>query len=93
MRIPKSWVPILAKKITTNLAHGGLVVVEVPEDKLLEKVEEYILQELMVEDRLNDEVKELLSKHSSDIERGRMDFRKLFDLTKQKLVRERNLIL
>jgi len=93
MRIPKSWVPILAKRITENLIAKEMVVLSVPEDKLLSKVEEIITEELMVEDRLNDEVRLILNKHTSDIERGRMDYRKLFDLTKQKLVRERNLIL
>lgn len=93
MRIPKSWVPILAKRITENLIHKEMVVLSVPEDKLLAKVEELITEELMLEDRLNDEVRLLLNKHTSDIERGRMDYRKLFDLTKQKLVRERNLVL
>jgi hypothetical protein len=93
MRIPKSWVPILAKRITENLIAKEMVVLSVPEDKLLSKVEELITGELMVEDRLNDEVRLLLNKHTSDIERGRMDYRKLFDLTKQKLVRERNIIL
>ena len=93
MRIPKSWVPILAKRITENLIAKEMVVLSVPQDKLLSKVEEIITGELMVEDRLNDEVRLLLNKHTSDIERGRMDYRKLFDLTKQKLVRERNLIL
>jgi hypothetical protein len=47
----------------------------------------------MVEDRLNEEVRELLKRHASDIERGRMDYRKLFELTKQRLVKERNLVL
>ncbi|MBA4371447.1 MAG: DUF507 domain-containing protein [Thermodesulfovibrio sp.] len=93
MRIPKSWVPILAKRITENLIEKEMVVLSVPEDKLLAKVEEFITEELMVEDRLNDEVRLILNKYASDIEGGRMDYRKLFDLTKQKLVRERNLIL
>ncbi len=62
-------------------------------EKFVAKTEEIITEELMVEDRLNDEVREILKKHSEDIERGRMDYRKLFDLTKQKLVRERNLVL
>jgi hypothetical protein len=93
MRIPKSWVPILAKRITGNLIEKEMVVLSVPEDKLLSKVEELITEELMVEDRLNDEVRLILNKHTSDIERGRMDYRKLFDLTKQKLVRERNIVL
>jgi len=65
----------------------------VPPDKFVAKTEEIITEELMVEDRLNEEVRELLKKHESDIERGRMDYRKLFELTKHKLVKERNLVL
>ena len=93
MRIPKSWVPILAKRIVEALLEREMVVLSVSQDKLLAKTEELITEELMVEDRLNDEVRALLGKHTSDIERGRMDYRKLFELTKQKLVRERNLVL
>ena len=93
MRIPKSWVPILSKKIIDNIIAKGLVRPAVPEEKLLSEASEIILQELTVEDRLNDEVRELLKGHATEIEKGRLDYRRLFDLTKQKLVRERNLIL
>ncbi len=93
MRVPKSWVPILAKKVSENLTSTGVVRITVPVDKFIEKTEEIITEELTVEDRLNDEVRELLKKHSTDIERGRMDYRRLFELTKQKLVKERNLVL
>jgi len=47
----------------------------------------------MVEDRLSDEVRLLLKQHEAEIERGRMDYRALFELTKKKLVKERNLVL
>ena len=93
MRIPKAWVPILAKRIAENLAAKEVVGVKVAMEKFIEKTEEIITEELMVEDRLNEEVRELLKKHATDIERGRMDYRKLFELTKQKLVKERNLVL
>ncbi len=93
MRIPKSWVPLLAKRISENLISKNLVRPTVPPDKFIAKTEEIITEELMVEDRLNEEVRELLKKHESDIERGRMDYRKLFELTKHKLVKERNLVL
>lgn len=93
MRIPKSWVPIMARRIVENLMAKELAQPKVPVEKLILHAEEYIMDELMIEDRLNDEVREILKKHEGEIERGRMDFRKLFDLTKQKLVRERNLVL
>ena len=93
MRVPKSWVQILARKVAENLTSREVVKLTVPMDKFIAKTEEIVMEELMVEDRLNDEVRELLKKHSTDIERGRMDYRKLFELTKHKLVKERNLVL
>lgn len=93
MRVPKSWVPIITKKIVASIVSKELIRPKVPMEKLLFETEEIILDELTVEDRLNEEVRALLKKHESEIERSRMDYRKLFELTKQKLVKERNLIL
>jgi hypothetical protein len=93
MRIPKSWVPVMAKKIVDNLVAREMIAPKIPVDKLIAQAEAILLEELMVEDRLNNEVRELLKKHETDIERNRMDYRKLFELTKQKLVKERNLVL
>ncbi|MBI5847793.1 MAG: DUF507 family protein [Nitrospirae bacterium] len=93
MRIPKSWVPIMAKKIIENLTAKEMIIPKIPVEKLIEQADVIILEELMLEDRLNNEVRELLKKHETDIERNRMDYRRLFELTKQKLVKERNLVL
>jgi hypothetical protein len=93
MRIPKTWVPLLAKKIVDNVTSKELIKPAISIKKLLLETEELILNELTVEDRLNEEVRELLKIHASEIEQGRLDYRRLFELTKQKLVRERNLVL
>ncbi|MFZ5997188.1 MAG: DUF507 family protein [Nitrospirota bacterium] len=93
MRIPKSWVPVIAKRIVDNLISKGLIEPAIPVNDLIAEAERLLLDELMVEDRLNDEVRQLLKKYESEIEKGRLDFRKLFDMTKQKLVRERNIVL
>jgi hypothetical protein len=93
MRIPKSWVPLLTRKIIDNILSKNLAEPNVSLDKILAGAEEIITDELTVEDRLNDEVREILKSHAAEIERGRMDYRKIFDLTKQKLVKERNLVL
>jgi hypothetical protein len=93
MRIPKTWVPLLAKKITDNILSKNLVKPIAPRERLLSETERLLLEELSVEDRLNDEVREILKSHASEIEKSRMDYRRLFELTKQKLVRERNLVL
>lgn len=93
MRIPKSWVPLLARKIVENLTSKSLAEPTVPLEELTAATEHLLLEELLVEDRLNDEVRQLLRKYESEIEKGRLDFRKLFEMTKQKLVRERNIVL
>jgi len=83
----------MAKRIIDNLIARELITPKIPVEKLIERADAILLEELMVEDRLNDEVRVLLKKHETDIERNRMDYRKLFELTKQKLVKERNLVL
>lgn len=93
MRIPKSWIPPMARRILDTLIAEDLVEPRTEPQKLLEAVEELITGELSVEDRLNEEVRELLRRHEGEIDRGRLDYRKLFELTKQKLARERNIVL
>jgi hypothetical protein len=93
MRIPREWVSVISKEIVEELLGKNLVEPAGSKETLLEMMETLILEELMVEDRLNDEVREILKQYEGEIEKGRMDLRRLFDLTKQKLVRERNIIL
>ncbi len=50
-------------------------------------------EELQVEDRLNEQVKELLRAHSGEFARGDADYYKMFALVKRKLAQERGLIL
>jgi uncharacterized protein len=93
MRIPKSWVPALAKKITDNLMNKELVESLVPVETLIAETERLLFEELMVEDRINEEVRQILKKFEPEIEKGRLDYRRLFDMTKQKIVKERNVII
>lgn len=93
MRIPKGWVPVMSKEIATSLVAKGMVELNVSEKDFAALLEELILDELMVEDRLNADIREMLKQHEAEIEKGRLDYRKVFDLTKQKLIKERNIII
>jgi uncharacterized protein len=93
MRIPKTWVTVIVKEIMEELLKKDMIELQAPKEKVTEILHELMLEELMVEDRLNEEVREMLKKFDSEITKGRLDYRKLFDLTKQKLVKERNIIL
>ena len=59
----------------------------------VEQIDHAILEELSVEDRLNAEVRKLLNVYEQDIERGHMDYQRMFTLVKSKLARERGIIL
>ena len=93
MQVPKGWVSPLTKEIVAVLCKKKLIELKIAQTKAVEVLHDVILDEFTIEDRLNKEVKELLKKYDVEIEKGRLDYRKLFELTKQKLVKERNIIL
>ena len=93
MRIPKGWVSVISSEIVEELINKDMVKIQLTEDQLKAVTEELIMEELMVEDRLNDEVREMLKQFDSEIEKGNLDYRRLFDMTKKKLIREKNIII
>ena len=93
MRIQKELTELLAKKIVKSLIDKDLVVWEESPEKLQSVVNEVITEDLMVEDLLNEEVKTLLESKTDEHERDMMDYGRVFQMVKSKLVRERGLIL
>jgi hypothetical protein len=83
----------VAKTVTDRLLDQGLLTVNGERETVMAEVTRLITDDLMVEDRLNDEVKELLRAHSAEMERGNVDYARLFAMVKRQLVRERGLIL
>jgi hypothetical protein len=93
MRIPKTWVPLIAKRVVDDLTAKELVTLKVSSEVLMAEAERLIMEELAVEDRINDEVREILKKYTGEIEKGRLDYRRMFELTKKKIVQERGVII
>ncbi len=93
MRIPKTWIPLIAKRIVDDLVAKELVSPKTAVGELVSESERIIMDELMIEDRINDEVREILKKYTGEIEKGKLDYRRMFELTKKKIVEERGLVL
>lgn len=93
MRVPKTWIHFISARILDDLKKGGLIESAVSHEELLHATEEVILYEMMAEDRLNDEVREILRSYEGEIEKKRLDYKSLFDMTKNKLVKERNIVI
>jgi hypothetical protein len=93
MRVPKGWAPVLSKEIIEELLKREQISLVIPKEQAVALLSELVLEELMVEDRLNAEVREMLKKYDSEIEKGRLDYRRLFEMTRQKLIKERDIVL
>ena len=83
----------MARRILDTLLQEDLIEPVIERETILREMENLITEELSVEDRLNDEVRQVLKAHETEIERGRLDYRRLFDLTKHKMVKERGIVL
>ena len=93
MRLTKEFTEHLAKNIVQSLLDKDLIVWEESPEKLQTIINGIITEDLMVEDRLNEEVKTLLDSKTEEYERSMMDYGRVFQIVKSKLVRERGLIL
>jgi hypothetical protein len=83
----------LSDAIAANLETKGLVDYEVPRDAISAKIAEVITADMQAEDKLNKDVEKILSAHEAEIAKENMDYRKVFDLTKQKLAKDRGIVL
>jgi len=93
MRISKEMIKHIADAIALNLEAKSLAKYDVPKDAISSKIAEVITADMMAEDKLNEDVKKLLTVHEAEIFKGQMDYRKVFELTKQKLAKERGIVL
>jgi hypothetical protein len=63
------------------------------EARVVEAIGRVITDELMVEDKLNEEVREVLIQHASEMERSNITYTEMFKMVKKKLAREKGIIL
>ncbi len=93
MRLKKERIAILARNIVEGLIEKGYITPKIPEKDIIKKIDHTITEELMVEDRLDEEVREILKAYSKEIEAGNVSYHKMFQMIKRKLVKERGIIL
>ena len=92
MRLKKEFIEKISKKIIDTLISKDIIIWEGSRDKLESIISDIIVDDLMVEDHLNEEVKQLLDSRTEEYERSMMDYGRVFQLVKSKLARERGLI-
>ncbi|MDA2932047.1 DUF507 family protein [Nitrospinae bacterium AH-259-F20] len=93
MRLKKEMVQYIAQVMAKKLTERGYVTYEGNLRNLEALFTNVIIDDLSVEDRLNEEVREILEQHQEKIDRGNIDYHKMFLMIKRKLAQERGLVL
>jgi uncharacterized protein len=93
MRLSKERVRHMSESLATRLQEEGHVAMAGDCKAFVEQIDRAITEELSVEDRLNAEVRQLLKVYEHDIERGHVDYQRMFTMVKSKLARDRGIIL
>jgi len=83
----------MAESLVRRLQHEGHIELVGDRTALVAGLDQAITDELSVEDRLNTEVRQMLTAYDKQIEQGQVDYQKMFQLVKQKLIHERGVIL
>jgi hypothetical protein len=92
MRLNKNQIEHLAFLILRNLKKEGKVLIE-DKSSLLNEMISLITEEFQKEDQLDQEVRELLSKHMEKIRKDNLEYQTMFRMIKTKLAKERNIVL
>ena len=92
MSVRKEFVRVLAEKVVAELVEQEMIAVPDGLD-LREPVFEVMEQEASLEDRLNDEVRVLLNQYQDQMKASGASYQEMFKLIKNKLVKERKLVL
>jgi hypothetical protein len=82
----------MAFVIVRNLIQDEKIIAE-DKIKLHEEIVSLITDEFQKEDKLDQEVREILSQHMEKIRQDNIEYQTMFRMIKTKLAKERNLVL
>jgi hypothetical protein len=92
MRLTPDEVQFLAKKIVKTLVREGKLEID-SETRVCEAIVKVITDDLLVEDKLNEEVREVLTQHANEMQRSNITYTEMFKMVKKKLAKEKGIVL
>lgn len=92
MALRKEFIRLLAGKMAEELVQVEMIEVPAGFD-LAEQLYQVMDTELSLEDKINDEVRTLLNQYSDHMRQNGISYQEMFKLIKNKLVRERKIVL
>ena len=92
MLLSRDYVSYMAKEVVKRLVAGKMIESKGIEN-LTQQVRQVMADEVTIEDRMNEEVREILSSYSEEMRRTGVSYQEMFKKIKSHLARERKLIL
>jgi hypothetical protein len=92
MLLARDYVGYMATEIVKRLVETGQIETEaIPAVAL--RIRQRMNEELSVEDRLNDEVRQILTEHQDEMRRTGVSYQEMYKKVKGQLARDRKLVL
>jgi hypothetical protein len=92
MLLSRDYVGHMAKEVVKRLLAGKMIETKNAE-VLTQQIRQVMAEEISIEDRLNEEVREILSRYSEEMRRTGVEYQEMYKKVKGQLARERKLIL
>ena len=92
MLLSRDYVGYMAKEVVKRLVAAKMIAIKDVEN-VSQQVRQVMADEVTVEDRLNEEAREILAKNSEEMRRTGASYQEMFKKIKSQLARERKLIL
>ncbi len=92
MLLSRDFVGYMAKEVVKRLVAGKMIEAKNIE-AVTQQVRQVMADEIGIEDRLNEEVREILSRYSEEMRRTGASYQEMYKKVKGQLARERKLIL
>jgi hypothetical protein len=92
MLLARGFVGYMATEVVKRLVEGELIETKSLEG-VTQRVRQCMAEELGVEDRLNEEVREILTQHQDEMRRTGVSYQEMYKKVKGQLARDRKLVL
>ena len=92
MLLSRDYVGHMAKEVVKRLVAAKMIETK-NVDTLVTQVRQVMADEVTIEDRLNEEVREILGRYQEEMRRTGVEYQEMYKKVKGQLARERKLIL
>ncbi|MBN1593908.1 MAG: DUF507 family protein [Candidatus Coatesbacteria bacterium] len=94
MRLKREQIEFIAHQILKDLRKEKLIEVDKSDLEMLQvNVDEFVLEQVLVEDKLNEEVRKMLEQFRDKMYREDINYQDMFKMIKRRLIEERNLVI